>query len=98
METCQERKKSKVLAPTSMKTIQWMRSYFDRIGDKRPDKDGIYLPSSLTERAIYNTMISDVPECSVVCFSQFNKLKREHFPNVTIPKVCVIILSVASLA
>jgi hypothetical protein len=46
-----------------MKTIEWMRSYFDRVGDKRPDKDGIYLPTCLTERLIYNLMIKDLRWC-----------------------------------
>lgn len=75
-------KKTKPLAPKSMKTLEWMRSYFNRVGDKRPDKDGIYLPTSHC-----NIMISEVPETSVVCFSQFNKLYRMNFPNVSIPKV-----------
>lgn len=80
-------KQTKQLAPKSMKTIEWMRSYFDRVGDKRPDKDGIYLPTCLTERLIYSLMIKEVPESAVVCFSQFNKLYRKHFPHVSIPKV-----------
>lgn len=80
-------KKTKLLAPKSMKTLEWMRNYFNRVGDKRPDKDGIYLPTCLTERIIYNIMISEVPESSVVCFSQFNKLYRMNFANVSIPKV-----------
>ena len=80
----------KQLAPKSMKTIEWMRSYFDRVGDKRPDKDGIYLPTCLTERLMYNLMIKEVPQSAVVCFSQFNKLYRKHFPHVSIPKVSSI--------
>ena len=72
------KKKAKQIASKSMRTIEWMRSYFERIGDKRPDKDGIYLLSCLTESAIYSIMIKDVPESSVVCFSQFNKLFRQH--------------------
>ena len=80
----------KQLAPKSMKIIEWMRSYFDRVGDKRPDKDGIYLPTCLTERLMYNLMIKEVPQSAVVCFSQFNKLYRKHFPHVSIPKVSSI--------
>ena len=68
------KKKGKQIASKSMRTIEWMRSYFERVGDKRPDKDGIYLPYCLTESAIYSIMIADVPESSVVCFSQCNKL------------------------
>ena len=71
-----------------------MRSYFDRVGDKRPDKDGIYLPNCLTRQIIYNIMVDEVTEPDeptaapeVICFSQFNKLFTDHFPNVSIPKV-----------
>lgn len=79
-------KKSKTLASKSMKSIEWMSSYFDRVGDKRPDKFGIYLPSCLTERTIYNLMIQDISESSAISFSQFNKLYRTQFPAVSIPK------------
>ena len=61
-------RQAKSLSPKSMKTIEWMRSYFDRVGDKRPDKNGIYLSSCLTERIIYDLMVKDVPQSSVVCF------------------------------
>ena len=36
------RKKPQVLAVKSQQAIAWMHSYFERIRDKRPDKDGIY--------------------------------------------------------
>lgn len=83
-------KRSRSLAPKSLEAIAWMKTYFERIGDKRPDKDGIYLPTCLTEKMIYDTMVEDVysgKQSSAVCFSQFNKIYRQHFPNVTIPKV-----------
>ena len=70
-----------------------MTSFFDRIGDKRPDKDGIYLPTCLTEKAIYDRMIEELCKGDrekAVCFSQFNKLFRTEFPNVTIPKVSIL--------
>ena len=47
-------KRTRTIAPKSRSAIAWMQSYFDRVGDKRPDSDGIYLPTCLTERAIYN--------------------------------------------
>ena len=81
----------RALAPKSMAAVAWMRSYFNRVGDKRPDKDGIYLPSSLSERVIYQLMAEDASmREGCVCFSQFNKLFRTHFPNVTIPKVSTL--------
>ena len=72
--------------------IAWMGNYFDRIGDKRPDANGIYLPTCLTVRMIYTIMVEEIfcgDSSSGVCFSQFNKLYRTHFQNVTIPKIKV---------
>lgn len=84
-------KRSRSLSPKTMKAVAWMEHYFDRIGDKRPDKDGIYLPTCLTEKKIYDVMVEELyqgDESKSVCFSQFNKLYRAEFKNVTIPKVC----------
>lgn len=81
------------LAPKSMEAVAWMSSYFNRVGDKRPDKDGIYLPSCLSEKSIHSLMVEDFDRTNAgrercVCLSQFNRLFRTHFSNVTIPKVC----------
>ena len=81
---------SRVLAPKSLAAIAWMKNYFDRVGDKRPDKEGIYLPTCLTEFTIYNVMLDELRlehGSKPICFSQFNKLFHGHFPYVTIPKV-----------
>ena len=85
-------KRSRVLASKSLAAIAWMKSYFDRVGDKRPDKEGVYLPTCLTEFMIYNTMLEELhfeQDPKPICFSQFNKLFHSHFPNVSIPKVCI---------
>ena len=81
-----EDKSSRKLSGKSMAAIAWMSVYFDRVGDKRPDKNGIYLPTCLTETMIYSMMVKDLSE-DTICFSQFNKLFRSHFSHVTIPKV-----------
>ena len=83
-------KRSRSLSPKTMKAVAWMEHYFNRIGDKRPDKDGIYLPTCLTEKKIYEIMVDELfqgDESKSVCLSQFNKLFRAEFKNVTIPKV-----------
>ena len=85
-----ENKRPRNKSRKSFETIAWMEEYFERIGDKRPDKHGIYLPTCLTERSIYSTMIEELhagDTNAAVCFSQFNKLFRENFRNVTIPRV-----------
>ena len=60
----------RALAPKLMASVAWMRLYFNRVGDKRADKDGIYLPTCLSERAIFNLMKEDIPSTETcVCFS-----------------------------
>ena len=44
----------------SIEVVAWMENYFDRIGDKRPDKDGIYLPTCLTKRKIFEIMTEEL--------------------------------------
>lgn len=73
-----------------MVAIAWMSSYFERVGDKRPDKNGIYLPTCLTETMIYSLMVKGLSN-DTICFSQFNKLFRNQFSYVTIPKVYVLL-------
>lgn len=83
-------KRPRSMSVKSQQAIAWMSSYFERVGDKRPDKDGIYLPTCLTEKAIHSRMIEELyreEESQAVCLSQFNRLFRTNFPNVTIPKV-----------
>lgn len=93
-------RRSRSLSHKSLEGIAWMRSYFERVGDKRPDKDGIYLPTCLTEKAIFSVMVEELyggDSSKSMSFSQFNKLFRSHFPNVTIPKVCTSDTSINSL-
>ena len=78
------------MSTKSLDALSWMEAYFRTVGDKRPDKHGIYLPTCLTEKSIYHRMVDEKyngNRKSAVCFSQFNKLFRKHFPYVTIPKV-----------
>ena len=51
-------KKPRSLSSKMLAAISWMSSYFNKIGDKRPDKDGIYLPTCLTESAIYSRKLA----------------------------------------
>lgn len=83
-------KRPRSVSVKTHEAIAWMTNYFERVGDKRPDKDGIYLPTCLTERAIHNHMVEELylgDQSQAICFSQFNRLFRTSFPNVTIPKV-----------
>ena len=53
-------KRSRSMSVKSQQAIAWMSSYFERVGDKRPDKDGIYLPTCLTEKAIHSQMVEEL--------------------------------------
>ena len=46
-------RRSRSLSPKTVKAVAWMEHYFNRIGDKNPDKYDIYLPTCLTEKKIY---------------------------------------------
>ena len=70
------------------KAVAWMRQYFERIGDKRPDKEGIYLPTCLTRKRIHETMTEEFlqvhgPNAEIICMSQFSleNLKRSLSPR-----------------
>ena len=73
----------------TMEAIAWMNEYFQRIGDKRPDNDGIYLPTCLTEKKIYEIMIDELccEESQCISYSKFCLLFHNDFKNVSIPKV-----------
>ena len=74
------------------KAVAWMRQYFERIGDKRPDKEGIYLPTCLTRKKVYEIMTEEFlqvegPNAEIICMSQFDRVFSRDFKEVTIPKV-----------
>ena len=85
--TCLNERSCRPMAPRTLRALSWMSNYFERVGDKRPDKKGIYLPSCLTERMMYSIMKEQTNEEDIICFSQFNKLFRTNFSHVSIPKV-----------
>jgi len=67
-----------------------MTDYFDKIGDKRPDKHGIYIPSCLTINKMFNIMVEDLfnnDKSKSICYSTFSYLFKSEFKHVTIPKV-----------
>ena len=79
----------------TLQTIAWMKQYFDRIGDKRPDKHGIFLPTCLTVKKLYNIMVEELfsnDEEAAICYSNFCTIFKSDFKNVTIPKVSIISL------
>lgn len=91
-------KRRRSLSAKTLEAITWMEQYFQRVGDKRPDKaDSIYLPTCLTETKLFEIFIEDVyngDSSHSISRSQFNNLFRKDFKHVTIPKVRVLIHAV----
>lgn len=84
-------KHSRHQQPKTMKAIAWMDSYFQRVGDKRPDKDWIYLPTCLTKSKLYEIMMDDLCQGEVskgISYAKFCQIFKDDFKNVSIPKVC----------
>ena len=83
-------KQSRHQQPKTMKAIAWMDSYFQRIGDKRPDKNWIYLPTCLTLNKIYEMMTNELCQGETsqsVSYPKFCQIFKDDFKNVSIPKV-----------
>lgn len=84
------------------KTVEacaWLTSYIQRVGDKRPDKDWIFLPTCLTEAKMYEIMLDELysqsDDSSHISYSKFCQIFKEEFKNVSIPKVpfcCIVVL------
>ena len=55
-----------------MSAVAWMQSYFNRDGDKCPDKEAVYLPSCLSGKAIYNLMAEDLGSEHCVSHNSIN--------------------------
>ena len=48
-------KRQRSLSSKTLEAMTWMEDYFQRVGDKRPDKaDSIYLPTCLTEKKLFD--------------------------------------------
>ena len=66
-----------------------MDSFFERIGDRLPDKPVIHLHSSLSKVTVYERMVEELTGsgmCIHVSSSTFFNLWKHHFKHVT--KVC----------
>ena len=89
-----KQKRRRSLSPKTLEALTWMEHYFNKIGDKRPDKNAILLPTCLTEKRIHEILLDQLyhgDQSKGICLSQFNKLYRQEFKNVTIPKVCLFV-------
>ena len=66
--------------------IAWMDQYFQCIGDKWPDKEGIFLPACLTEKKMFEITVEELyqgNELLAISYSTFcDILYRVDFKNV----------------
>jgi hypothetical protein len=69
----------------------WMESTFAKVGDKMPDNVRIHLPRYLDFTILYQHMVADLTSVGdeVVCYSQFCKMMKDDFKDVSIPKVTI---------
>lgn len=83
-------KPSRHQQPKTLKAIAWMDSYFQRVGDKRPDKEWVYLPTCLTKSKLYEIMTEELYQHDTskgISYAKFCQIFNEDFKNVSIPKV-----------
>ena len=70
--------------------LGWMQQYFSLIGDHRPHRMMIHLPSCLSKVSVYKRMVSEFQsrqKGQFISKSQFFLLWDNHFNHVIIPAV-----------
>lgn len=76
---------------STMRLLEWMRSFFIKIGDHMPMSDNINLPSCLTRLDVYELAKFDLTQGGLPCpcpsSSYMYKIWQKEFPKVKIPKV-----------
>ena len=83
-----ERSFKKDLPPKSKRAIEWMRGYFDLIGDYMPDRGIINLPQCLSRNLVYELLVEELREKgTTVSLPQFYKIWDDQFTHVHIPPV-----------
>lgn len=78
----------------SIRIINWLRMFVEKVGDKMPTSQDIHLPSCLTKADVYALVYDDLSQGDLECCKQsaFYDIWQRHFPNVKIPKVHVYLL------
>ena len=77
----------------SSTAISWMRSFFDKVGDRMPMQQSFHLPSCLTKKEVYHIAKEDLQALGLECCSKttFFEYWKMEFPNVVIPKVSTVL-------
>lgn len=69
--------------------ISWMRSFFDKVGDRLPMQETVHLPACLTKNEVFQLCQDDLTKVDIECCGQstFYTVWKSEFANVSIPKV-----------
>ncbi len=75
----------------TIRVVSWMRTFFQKVGDKMPTCSDVHLPSCLTKLDVYALAVDDLTQGGCECCSRstFYGIWNQEFPNVKIPKVNV---------
>lgn len=74
---------------STIRLLEWMRSFFSKVGDSMPMSEAINLPSCLSRMDVYELAKCDLTQGELPCpsSSYMYEIWRKEFPQVKIPKV-----------
>lgn len=74
---------------STLRLQSWLRSFFQKVGDRMPMEDALHLPSCLTKCDVYELARDDLTQGGLECpsISQMYGIWKKEFKNVKIPKV-----------
>ncbi len=73
----------------TIRAVSWMRTFFEKVGDRMLMSESIHLPSCLTKADVYCLAYDDLTSggtesCSL---TTFYRVRANNFPHVQIPKL-----------
>ena len=77
------------ISDANIRVTSWLRTFFDKVGDRMPTSTAIHLPACLTKSDVFSLACDDLCQGGLQCckISTFYNIWRNNFPNVKIPKV-----------
>lgn len=74
---------------STLRLQSWMRSFFQKVGDRMPMSEAVHLPSCLTKVDVYELAREDLMQGGLECCSasQMYEIWSREFRHVKIPKV-----------
>lgn len=73
----------------SIRVTSWLRTFFDKVGDRMPTSTAVHLPACLTKADVFSLACDDLSQGGLQCckISTFYNIWKRNFSNVKIPKV-----------